>query len=50
MKMARQLRGNPAADDLALYISVVDESGAELHREPVYKGPESQKGGISSRA
>ena len=35
--LARQLRGNHRANDLGLYVSVVDESGAEIHREQVYK-------------
>ncbi|HET7886424.1 MAG TPA: hypothetical protein VFL62_09380 [Bradyrhizobium sp.] len=41
VKMARQLRGDPTAEP-GLYVSVIDESGAEVHREPVYKGPEVQ--------
>ena len=49
VEMARQLRGNPEADRLSLYISVIDESGAELHREPVYKGSVKQKSGLPSR-
>ena len=36
-EMAQRLRGDPRAVDNRLYISVVDESGAELHREQVYK-------------
>jgi Domain of unknown function (DUF6894) len=36
--LAQQLRGDPRADDLGLYISVIDETGAEVHREQVYKG------------
>lgn len=37
-QLARQLRGDPRVNDLDLYISVIDESGAEVHREHVYKG------------
>ena len=36
--LARQLRGDPRADDPDLFIRVIDESGAEVYREPVYKG------------
>jgi hypothetical protein len=35
-EMARRLRGDPRASDPQLYVSVIDESGAELHREQVY--------------
>jgi hypothetical protein len=43
INMARQLRGDPRANDVGLYVSVVDESGVEVHREHVYKGSERQK-------
>ena len=36
--LARQLRGDPRIDDPDLYIRVIDEFGAEVHREQVYKG------------
>jgi hypothetical protein len=36
--LARQPRGDPRIDDPNLYIRVIDESGAEVHRELVYKG------------
>jgi len=36
--LARRLRGDPRVDDPNLYIRVIDESGAEVHREKVYKG------------
>ena len=36
--LARRLRGDPRIDDPALYIRVIDKSGAEVHREQVYKG------------
>jgi hypothetical protein len=42
-RLARRLRGDPWIDDPALYISVVDESGREVHREQVYKGLIRQK-------
>jgi len=44
-QLARRLRGDPRIDDPNLYISVVDESGTELHREQVYKGSERHSGG-----
>ncbi|WP_298106348.1 hypothetical protein [Bradyrhizobium sp.] len=50
MEMARQLRGDPRVEDFDLYISVVDESGAEIHREHVYKGLDRQKSESPSRA
>jgi len=37
-QLARRLRGDPWVDDPDLYIRVIDESGAEIHREQVYKG------------
>ena len=36
--LARRLRGDPRIEDRALSIAVIDESGAELHREPVHPG------------
>jgi hypothetical protein len=42
-KLARRLRGDPRISDVGLYVSVVDESGAEVHREQVYKGPDRQR-------
>jgi Domain of unknown function (DUF6894) len=38
LHLARGLRGNPRVGDPNLYIRVIDESGAEVHREKVYKG------------
>jgi hypothetical protein len=35
-ELARKLRAERPAGDPRLTISVLDESGAELHREPVY--------------
>ena len=34
--LARRLRHDPRITDRRLSIVVVDESGAEIHREPVY--------------
>ena len=34
--LARQLRAERRTEDPELMISVLDESGAEVHREPVY--------------
>ncbi len=36
--LAQQLRGDPRIGDPDLYIRVIDKSGAEVHRELVYKG------------
>ena len=36
--LVQRLRGDPRIDDPNLYIRVIDESGAEVHREQVYKG------------
>jgi len=47
-QLARRLRGDPWIDDLGLYISVVDESGAEVHREQVYKGQDRQGAWVRS--
>jgi uncharacterized protein DUF6894 len=41
-ELARLLRNEPRLKDRALVIVVVDESGAEVHREPVY----SEAGGL----
>jgi hypothetical protein len=49
VEMARQLRGDPRANDPGLYISVVDESGAEVHREHVYKVADRRKKVLPSR-
>ncbi len=36
-ELARRLRGDPRlANDPDLFISVIEESGAEIHREKVY--------------
>jgi hypothetical protein len=50
VEMARQLRGDPRAEDRGLYISVVDESGAEVHREQVYRVSDRHKRELPSRA
>ncbi len=50
MEVAGQLRGDPRVEDFALYIRVVDESGAEIHREHVCKGMDRQKREFPSRA
>lgn len=34
--LARRLRHDPRITDRKLSIVIVDESGAEIHREPVY--------------
>ena len=36
--LARQLREDPRPADSNLCIRVIDESGAEVYREPIYKG------------
>ena len=36
--LAQRLRGDPRISDPNLYIRVIDESGAEIHREHVYIG------------
>lgn len=46
-ELARRLRDEPRLIDPALAIVVVDESGAEVHREPVY--PDAAKPGMSIR-
>jgi hypothetical protein len=38
-ELVRRLRGDPRVpNDPGLFISVIDESGAEIHQEKVYKG------------
>jgi len=37
-ELARRLSGDPKLNDPDLFISVLDESGAEIHREPVHAG------------
>lgn len=44
-ELARLLRHDPRLKDRSLSIVVVDESGAEVHREAVY--PDEAKPGIS---
>jgi hypothetical protein len=48
-QLARRLRGDPWIEDLGLYVSVVDESGTEVHREQVYKGLDRQRPERASR-
>ena len=38
-ELARRLRNEPRLRDPGLSIVVIDESGAEIHREPVYPDP-----------
>jgi len=49
-KLARQLRGDPRINEPNLYISVVDESGREVHREWIYEGAARENPGRASRA
>ena len=44
-ELARRLRHDPRITDRALFIVVIDESGVEIHREPVH--PNQTKAGIS---
>lgn len=44
-ELARRLRNEPRLKDPALAIVVIDESGAEIHREPVY--PDAAQLGLS---
>ena len=44
-ELARRLRDEPRLKDPALAIVVVDESGTEIHREPVH--PDRPKLGMS---
>jgi hypothetical protein len=37
-ELARRLRNEPRLKDTALVIAVIDESGAEIHRERVFTG------------
>jgi len=46
-ELARRLREEPRLNDPTLAIIVVDESGAEVHREPVYA--DAGKAGMSFR-
>jgi hypothetical protein len=46
-ELARRLRDEPRLKDPALEIVVIDESGAEVHREPVY--PNNAKSGMPVR-
>ena len=48
-QLARRLRGDPWIEDLGLYVSVLDESGTELHREQVYRGLDRQRPERASR-
>ena len=47
-ELARRLRNEPRIKDPALAIVVIDESGAEVHREPVYPDSDA-KPGMSAR-
>jgi hypothetical protein len=46
-ELARRLRDEPRLIDPELAVVVVDESGSEVHREPVY--PDTGKPGMSTR-
>ena len=46
-ELARRLRNEPRLKDPLLAIVVVDESGAEIHREAVY--PDTAKPGVLTR-
>ena len=48
-QLAEQLRGDPRIKP-EFYISVVDESGREIHRERIYKGAARENPGRASRA
>jgi hypothetical protein len=37
-ELAKRLRHDPRIEDRSFSIVVIDESGAEVHREPVYPG------------
>lgn len=41
-ELAQRLRNEPELKDPALSIVVIDESGSEIHREPVYPDPASR--------
>ena len=49
-QLARRLRGDPWIEDLGLYVSIVDESGTEVHQEQVYKGLDRQRPKRAPRA
>ena len=49
-QLAQQLRGDPRINKPDSYISVVDESGREIHRERIYKGATRENPGRASRA
>jgi hypothetical protein len=38
-ELARRIRGDARLGDRNLSIAVIDESGAEVHRQPVYAEP-----------
>jgi len=44
-ELARRLRHDPRITDRTLFIVVIDESGVEIHREPVHPNP--TKAGLS---
>lgn len=46
-ELARRLREEPRLKDPALAIVVIDESGAEIYREPVH--PDAANPGMSTR-
>ncbi len=46
-ELARRLREEPRLKDPALAIVVIDESGTEIHREPVHPGAANP--GMSAR-
>jgi uncharacterized protein DUF6894 len=46
-QLARQLRGDPRINEPNLYVSIVDETGREVHRELVYKGASRNPGQAS---
>jgi hypothetical protein len=48
--IARRLRRDPRISDCSFSIVVIDESGAEVHREPVYLGGPQAGAAWSARA
>jgi len=44
-ELAERLRNDPRLQDRALAVIVIDESGAEVHREAVY--PDAEKSGVT---
>lgn len=46
-ELAQRLRGGPRLEDPGSSIIVIDQSGAEVHREPVYV-PDAPRLGISA--